>query len=91
MERERLPAASPLWLGFGRCRRLQRLQLQDVNEEEESDAQEKQPEENPVVLREEQPRLPELHWRPLGPGEKVTRDTCLPGRESKPHLQPSWG
>jgi len=38
-----LPAASPflLWLGLGRRRGLQPLQLQDADEEEEGDAEEK--------------------------------------------------
>lgn len=62
MESGCLPAASPslLRLGLGRCRRLQPLQLQEADEEEEGDAQEKQPEENPVVLWEEEPRPPQL-------------------------------
>lgn len=73
------PAASPpLQLGLGRRRGLQPLQLQDAEEEEEGDAEEKQPEQNPVVLREEEPRPPQLCRGPLGPGEKVTGDARHP-------------
>lgn len=73
------PAASPpLQLGLGRWRGLQPLQLQDAEEEEEGDAQEEQPEQNPVVLREEEPRPPQLRRGPLGPGKKVTGDACHP-------------
>lgn len=68
------PAASPpLQLGLGRWRGLQPLQLQDAEEEEEGDAQEEQPEQNPVVLREEEPRPPQLRRGPLGHQPKLLR------------------
>lgn len=78
-----------LQLGLGRCCRLQPLQLQDADEEQEGDAQEKQPEENPVVLWEEEPRPPQLHGGPFGPGEKATANTHHPGGESKSHPTPA--